>query len=102
MHALVLMRPPIPPRGFAGVTACLCVPKLIEVDLEPPVGIIPPGLVTAPGITSMSSSCIMRDELMGVTYMDTVTTSIGRVTISGPGLEACPTGPTIEDITDHQ
>ena len=39
---------------------------------------------------------------MGITYMDTVTNSIGRVTISGPGLETFPTGPTIEDITDHQ
>ena len=30
--------------------------------------------------------------------MDTITTSIGRVTISGPGLGASPTGPTIEGI----
>ena len=59
-------------------------------------------LVTVPGIAFMSSSCIVRDELMGVTYMDTVTTSVGRVTISSPGLEACPTGPTIEDIMDRQ
>ena len=44
----------------------------------------------------------MKDKLTGMTYMDTVTTSVGRVTISGPGLEALPTGPTIEDITDHQ
>ena len=63
---------------------------------------MPLELVTAPGIASMSSSCIVRDELTGVTYMDMVTTSIGRVAISGPGQEASPTGPTIEDIMDHQ
>ena len=50
----------------------------------------------------MSSSCIVKDELTGVTYMDTVTTSIGMVTISGPGLEALCTGPAIEDIMDSQ
>ena len=60
------------------------------------------GLLATPGISSMSMSRIVKDEIMGITYMDTVTTSIGRVTISGPGLEASPTGPTIEDITDCQ
>ena len=82
---------------------CLCVPELVEVDLEPPVSILPVELVAAPGITCMSSSCIIaKDELTGVTYMDMVTTCIGRVTISGPDQEAFPTGPTIEDITDSQ
>ena len=102
MQALVLTRLPTPPQGFSRVTACLGVPELVEVELEPPVGIMPLELVAAPGIASMSSSRIVRDELMGVTYMDMVTTSVGRVTISGLGLEAFPTGPTIEDITDSQ
>ena len=90
------------PEALTGVTACLCVPELVEVDLELPVGLMPMELVAAPGIASMSSSYIIKDELTGVTYMDTVTTSVGRVTISGLGLEAFPTGPTIEDITDSQ
>ena len=72
------------------------------MDLELPVGLMPMELVAAPGIASMSSSHIIKDELMGVTYMDMVTTSIGRVTISSLGLEAFPTGPTIEDIMDSQ
>ena len=84
------------------MVACQCVPELVEVELEPPVGVMPMELVAAPGITSVSSSHIIKDELMGVTYRDTVTTSVGRVTISGPGLEAFPTGPTIEDIIDLQ
>ena len=63
---------------------------------------MPIGLLVTPGISSVSSSCVVKDELTGITYMDTITTSIARVTISGPGLEAFPTGPTIEDITDHQ
>ena len=82
--------------------ACLHTPEHVEVDLEAPVGIMPFGLLATPGISSVSSSHIVKDEIMSITYMDTITTSIGRVTISGPGLEAFPTGPTIEDITDHQ
>ena len=82
--------------------ACLCTPELVEVDLEVPAGAMSMGLVATPGISSVSSSHIVKDEITSITYMDTVTTSIGRVTISGPGLEAFPTGPTIEDITDCQ
>ena len=74
----------------------------MEVELKAPVGIMPIGLLATLGISSMSSSHIVKDELTGVTYMDTVTISVGRVTISGPGLEALPTSPTIEDITDSQ
>ena len=67
------------------------------MDLKAPVGIIPIGLLATPGISGMSSSHIVKDEIMGITYMDTITTSVGRVTISGPGLEAFPIGPTIEE-----
>ena len=99
-QSLVLVQPPTLLHGFLGVTACLHTPELIEVDLEVPVGTMPIGLVATPGISSVSSSCIVKDEITGITYMDTVTTSIGRVTLSGPDPEACSTGPTIEDITD--
>ena len=42
----------------------------------------------APTVATISASCIVRDEAMGVTYMDTVTTSVGWVAISGPHQEA--------------
>ena len=73
---------------------------MVEVDFEPTVVLLPMELVAAPGIANMSSSCIIKDELAGVTYM--VTTSVGRVTISSPGLEAFPASPTIEGIMDSQ
>ena len=101
-QALVLMWLPTPLHGFSGVMTCLHTPELVEVDLKASEGIMPIGLLATPGISSESSSHIVKDEIMGITYVDTVTTSIGRVTISGPGLEAFPTGPTIEDITDCQ
>ena len=94
-QALALMQLPTPPHGFSGVMACLHTPELVEVDLKAPVGVMPIGLLATPGISGVSSSHIVKDEITGITYMDTIT-------ISGPGLEASPTGPTIEDITDCQ
>ena len=60
------------------------------------------GVVVAPGISMLSMSCIVRNEATGVTYMDTVTTSIGRVALSGPDSEASSSSPTIEDVTGHE
>ena len=77
-------------------------PELVEVDLEAPMGIMPIGLVVTPGISSVSTSCIVRDEVTGVTYVDTITTSIGRVVLSGLDLEASSTGPMIEDVTNQE
>ena len=48
----------------------------------------------------MSTSCIVKDEVTGITYMDMVTTSVGRVALSGPEQETPAQGPMIEDITD--
>ena len=102
VQALVLMWPPTLLHGFSGVTACLWTPELVEVDLEAPMGTMLIGLVATPGISTLSANHIMRDEATGVTYMDTVTTSIERVALSGPDLEASSTGPTIEDVTGHE
>ena len=99
-QALALVWPLTPLWGFSGVMACLITPELVEVDLKVPVGAMPIRLVATPGISSVSSSHIVKDEITGIPYMDTVTTSVGRVTLSGPDPQACSTGPTIEDITD--
>ena len=48
----------------------------------------------------MSASHVIRDEATGATYLDTVTTSVGRVTLSGPESEIPAWGPEIEDVTD--
>ena len=50
----------------------------------------------------MSTSHILKDEVTGITYVDIVTTSIGRVALCGPNLEASSTGPMIEDVTDWE
>ena len=102
VQALALIWPPTLPCSFAGVMACLWTPELVEVSLEVPLGTMPIGVVATPRISTMSMSHIIRDEATGVTYMDTVTTSIGKVALSGPDSEASSLGPTIEDVTGHE
>ena len=55
---------------------------------EVPLGAMSIGVMVTPGISSMSASQIIRDEATAIMYMDTVTTSIGRVALSDPDLEA--------------
>ena len=100
--ALVLVRPSTPPQGLMGVMACLKMPELVEVDQEVSMDTLSMGLVTAPGISSVSSSHVVKDDATGLTYVDTVTTSIGRIILSGLDLNASSTGPIIEDITGQE
>ena len=80
----------MPPPGFARVTACL------QRD-QAPEGVSNPdtlrmAVLSGPTVVTMSASCIVKDEVTGVMYMD--------VTLSGPGQEASTQGPTIQDIMD--
>ena len=83
------------------MAACLKMPELMEIDQELPMGALSIGLVTMPGLSSMSSSHIIMDDAMGLTYLDTVTTSIGRIILREP--DAGPTtGLIIEDVTGQE
>ena len=53
-----------------------------------------------PTVATMCTSCIIKDEAMWVTDMDTMTTLVGWVTLSGPEQKALTQGPITEDITD--
>ena len=48
----------------------------------------------------MYATHIVQDEATRVTYMDTVTTSVGRVALKNPCMVANFQEPTVEDITD--
>ena len=76
--------------------------ELMEIDQEAPVGMLSIGLVMTPGISSISSSCIVKDDATGLTYVDTVTTSVGQIILSGLDPNDSSTGPTIEDITGQE
>ena len=87
------VKPSTPPHSFEGVTACL---KMSEVS----AGAMSMGL--APGMSSVSSSHVMKDDITGITYVDTITTSFGRIILSDPNPNASSMGPVIEDITDQE
>ena len=86
--------------GFIRVTACLQRDQLPEEVCKVPQDLLRIAAVVAPTIPTMSTSCIVKDEAMGVTYMDTMTTSVGWVTLSGPKQKALTQGPIIEDVMD--
>ena len=83
-----------------GVTACLQRDPSPEKVYEVPQDPFRVAAILASTAVTMSASCIVRDEAMGVTYIDTITTSVGWVAISGPKQEASTWGPIIEDVID--
>ena len=88
-----------PPPGFWGVTACLQRdPSLVDAHEAHPDP-LQLATVAEPTVATMSASCIVKDDATGITYMDTVTTSVGWVALSGPSKGTPATGPIIEDIT---
>ena len=68
----------------------------IEAPIEP----MQPEILVEPAIATMCTSCIIKDEAMGVTYMDMVTTSMGMVALSSSHVATCSPGLTIEDVTN--
>ena len=90
----------IPPPGFWGVMTCLQRDPLPVDAHEAPPDPLQLAAVVEPTVATMSTSCIVKDEATGITYMDTVTTSLGQVTLSGPSQGTPAKGPIIEDITD--
>ena len=90
----------ISPPGFIGVTACLQMYQSPEGVCKVPLDPLTIEVILLPAVTTMSTSHIIRDEVTGATYMDTVTTFVGQVTLSGPRQETSAQGPTIQDVTD--
>ena len=68
--------------------------------LEVSVGAVSMGLV--PGMSSISSSHVMKDDTTGITYVDMITTSFRRIILSDPNPNASSMGPVIEDVTDKE
>ena len=89
----------MPTPSFLEVTSCLRDPLPKEILDTTPI-LVAVGMMTALGVATMSASCVVLEEATGDTYLDMVTTSVGRVTLSGPGGKIPMLGPKIEDITD--
>ena len=89
-----------PTPSFLGVMACLRRSQLPEEVHEVSQDPLVVGVMSPPGVVTMCISCIIRDKVTGATYLDTVTTLVGKVALSGPEQETPAQGPTIEDVMD--
>ena len=100
MKALEIALWVTPPPGFLEVTACLQRSPSLEKAHDVPPDPLRIAAVMKPTVATMSTSYIVKDEATGVTCMDTITTSLGRVALSGTKQGTPTKGPIIEDITD--
>ena len=67
----------MPPPGFLGVMACLRKDPSLEKTHEAPPDPLLIAAVMEPTVATMSASCIVKGEATVVTFMDTITTSVG-------------------------
>ena len=70
----------------------------MEVDQNMPVGVMSIGMISNPGMSSICSSWVVKDDETGMVYVDTVMMSMGRMVI---GSMESNEGPAIEDMTDQ-
>ena len=89
-----------PPPGFKGVAACLLRDLPFSTPVEAPWETRQPDTLEGPTVAMMYTTHIVQDETTGVTFIDMVTTSIGKVALGNPHMVANFWGSTIEDITD--
>ena len=80
--------------------ACLQRDPLPVDAYEAPPDPLQLAAVVEPTVVMMSTSCILKDEATGITYMDIMTTSVGQVALGGPSQGIQATEPIIEDITN--
>ena len=97
---LELMHMVSPPPGFEGMTAYLQGDPSPAIALMAPLGFTQPEVSTKPAVATMCASHIIQAEASGVTYMETVITSIGQVALGHTHLATQNPQLTIEDITD--
>ena len=81
-------QPPTLPRGLMAIASHLNTSEPPELEPEPSADVAVIGANT-PRVSQLNASQVVRDELTGSVYLDTITTSISRVVISGPDVR-CP------------
>ena len=90
-------QPPMLPQGLMAIASRLNMSEPPELELEPSADVVVIGANT-PRVSQMNASQVVRDESTGSVYLDTITTSIGRVVISGPNADVPTTSSIIEEV----
>ena len=88
------------PLGFKEVMACLQRDPLPVTAFKVPLEPTQPEAMVKPMVATVCASHIVQDEAMGITYMDTVNTSVGQVALGCSYLTAPIPRLTIEDVTN--
>ena len=78
-----------PPLGFKGVMACLQGAPLLVTTSEVPLEHMQPETMGKPTVAKKCASHVVQDEASGITYMEMVTTSVGKVALRW----TCPAAP---------
>ena len=58
-------------------------------------------MLVEPVVMSMYATCIVQDEVTGVTFVDTVTVSVGRVALGNPCMAATLPGATVAELAEE-
>ena len=93
VQELEVIPPMMPAHSFLGLMACLKKDESPERAPKASPSPLAIEVVPVPRLVTMCTSHIVRDEMTGVTCMDTVTTSVGRMALSGPEQETSSQGP---------
>ena len=88
------------PPGFKEVKACLQRDLLPVTAFKVPLEPMQPEAMVEPMVGTVCASCIVQDEARGITYMETVTTSVGQVAFGCSHPVAQIPRLTIEEVTD--
>ena len=57
---------------------------------------MPPGLLVGPTMTTLTPTRVNQDETTGITYVNTVTATVGLVALEMSGMMVDPNMPTLE------
>ena len=58
-------------------------------------------MLAEPAVMAMYTTCIVQDEVTGVTCMDTVTTSVERVALRNPCMVVTLPRATVEELAEE-
>ena len=88
------------PPSFREIAQLFTRDQPSPVNSEAPQEVRPPNLMVGSAMVMLLATWISQNEATGITYADTVTTSVGQVALETAHMVADPRGSILEDITD--
>ena len=89
-----------PPSGFMAVAKSFRDDKPPQITVEIPQEMAAAGFITGSAMTTMMTTQIHQDKMTSVTYMETMTASMGLLSLGMPLMAVDHQTPTTEDVTD--